>query len=305
MGGATARLMRDPYEILGVPRDASPEAIKKAYRRLARERHPDTDPGNPWAEDEFKELSAAYDLLSDPKKRAAFDNGEIDANGNRRRGTRAGATGGNGGASGRTGRNPFDQFFRNKGTRNSRSGAPIDGANVSYSLHIDFVDAARGITRKVTTTNGKHLDVRVPPGIDTGQVLRLKGQGMPGMGGGEAGDAHVEIIVDPHPLFTRQGADIHLDVAVTLPEAVLGGKVEVPTIGGTVAVTVPENSNTGTMLRLRGKGLPVGANGGVGDQYIRLQVVLPPGGDQDLQKFVRKWAPKHKYAIRRTKSGVA
>lgn len=282
--------MKDPYQVLGVAREASADEIKKAYRRLARERHPDSDPGNPWAEDEFKELSQAYDLLSHPDKRAAYDKGEIDGNGQRKRR-----------------RNPFEQFYRrrNKGDGTAgkgaeRPGIKVAGANVTYALRLGFEDAFRGTVRRVATTNGKHFDVRVPPGTIDGQVLRLKGQGLPGLGGGEPGDAHVEVRVDPHPLFQTRGHDVHIEMAVTLQEAVLGGKVEAPTVDGPVTVTIPEGSNTGTVLRLKGKGLPRGAEGR-GDQYVRLQVTLPPQPDKDLEKFVRKWAPKHAYDIRRTR----
>ncbi len=284
--------MRDPYTVLNVVRSAGADEIKKAYRKLARERHPDSDPGNPWAEDEFKELSAAYELLSDENKRAAYDRGEIDADGNRtRRGPRPGA--------GK--RNPFENIFRNR-AKGKGPGVKVKGADVSYTLRIDFVEAALGATKQVALSNGKRLDVKVPPGIEDGQTLRLKGQGTAGWGGAEAGDAHVEILVDPHPVFRRQGRDIHLDLAVTLQEAILGGKVETPTIDGKVSVTVPEGSNTGTMLRLRGKGLAENGSGRTGDQYVRLQVVLPSKPDKDLSAFVRKWAPKNAYEIRRTKA---
>lgn len=298
--------MKNPYDVLGVSRGASAEDIKRAFRKLARERHPDADPNNPWAEDDFKELNAAYDLLSDPDRRAAFDRGEIDADGNRRRpggGFRSsGTTGGRG-----RNRNPFEDYFRQREKR-QRSGIKVKGANVDYQLRIDFLEAVRGTIKQVGMTTGKRLKVTVPAGTRDGQVLRLKGQGMPGIGGADAGDALVEITVLAHDVFSREDDDVHVDLAVTLPEAVLGAKVEAPTVDGPVAITIPANSNTGTKLRLRGKG--IAKNGGPknsggnerGDQYVTLKVVLPEEPDEDLAKFVRKWAAKNPYEARAKKA---
>lgn len=287
--------MRDPYEVLGISRRASQDEIKRAFRKLAREIHPDSDPDNPWAEDEFKELNAAYDLLSDPDKRAAFDRGEIDPLGNKRGRRRAAGAG-----TGARGKRPFEQFFRQREKR-QRSGIKVKGADVEYALKIDFLDAARGTTKRVGMTTGKHLDVRVPPGTRDGQMLRLKGQGMPGIGGGGAGDALVEIAVEPHPHFRLEGQDVHSDLSVSVPEAVSGAKVETPTIDGTVSITVPAGSNTGTVLRLRGKGIENG-NGSHGDHYVTLQVVLPPTSDAEFRAFVEKWAAKSSYDVRPKKA---
>jgi len=280
--------MKDPYEILGVARNASREQIRKAYRQKARELHPDRHPDDPEADNRFKDVTAAHDLLSDSKKRKAFDHGGTDMYGNRNQRARAGS-----------GKHPFDRFFRQR-TGRGGGGFKVRGANVSYVLTIDFLEAARGATKRINMTNGKRLAVTVPPGTEDEQVLRLQGQGMAGTGGGANGDALVEIRVTPHPLFRPDGKNIHIDLPITLQEAVLGGKVEAPTVDGPVAVTVPEGANTGTVLRLKGKGLAKG-NGARGDQYVELQVVLPPPGNAEFKKFVQGWAPHNPYEVRKGK----
>ncbi|MGB0682440.1 MAG: DnaJ C-terminal domain-containing protein [Magnetovibrionaceae bacterium] len=296
--------MRNPYTILGLNRGASAQEIKAAYRRLAREMHPDTDQANARAEDEFKEISAAYSLLSDPKKRAAFDRGEIDGNGQKIR--RGPAPGSGPGAK----RGPFQDFFRNraKGGPRPGSGGPsgrsgpsmkIKGANVTYTLTVSFQEAATGTTKRINVATGKTLDVRLPPGTRDGQVLRLRGQGMGGMGGGEDGDALVEITVRPDPAFLVTGDDVETEIDISLPEAILGGRINARTIDGEVAVTVPPNSNSGTRLRLRGKGLKKdGRPDERGDQYVKLRVVLPKEPDKDLNAFIGKWAKKKSYDVR-------
>jgi DnaJ-class molecular chaperone len=281
--------MRDLYDILGIARGASPEDIKKAYRRLARERHPDRDPSNPRAETVFKELAAAYALLSDPKKRARYDRGEIDATGAPR--ARPGR------ANRGPGAKPSDRAFR------GRASVKINGADVEYALSVSFADAARGTTHHIDLTSGKRLKVAIPPGTRPGRILRLKGQGMPGIGGGRDGDALVEIQVAPDPVFRAEGDDVHIDLPVTLAEAVLGARVPAPTVDGAVALTVPAGSNTGTVLRLKGKGLP-SADGGRGDQYVRLAVVLPPKPDAEFTDFVRAWSAKNPYPARPDESST-
>lgn len=302
--------MKDPYQTLGVARSAGADEIKKAYRKLAKKLHPDLNPGNKKVEQEFKEVTAAYDLLSDADKRAKFDRGEIDASGAERPGRgfyRSYAEGGQG-AKYRGGESVFDDdifsdlFGGGFGARTGaggRGGARMNirGADVSYSATADFIEAALGAKKRLTLTDGKTLDVTIPPGTEDGQTLRLKGQGLPGMGAGAAGDAFIEVRVEPHPLFTRQGNDIHLELPVSLPEAVLGGSINVPTIDGTVSLKVPAGSNTGSVLRLRGKGVPRG-KGERGDQYVKLKVALPDKPDGELTEFVERWAKKNAYDAR-------
>jgi len=293
--------MRDPYDTLGVPRTASADDIKKAYRQLAKKLHPDLNPGNAKAAAQFKEVSAANDLLSDPEKRARFDRGEIDASGAevRRRPSYRSYAESPGGAKYSGGIDPediFEEFFSGRqpsGNRSGsgfRSGFKARGADVAYEMKVDFLDAARGAKRRLTLPDGKILDVTIPPGSHDGQQLRLKGQGTPGLGGGAAGDAYIQIEVSPHPYFRREGVDIHLELPVTLSEAVAGAKIPVPTIDGTVTMTIPKGSNTGSTLRLKGKGVPDG--GGRGDQYVRLTVVLPEGVDAELERFVQNWGQR-------------
>ncbi|MBM3540314.1 MAG: J domain-containing protein [Alphaproteobacteria bacterium] len=293
--------MRDPYDTLGVPRTASADDIKKAYRQLAKKLHPDLNPGNAKAAAQFKEVSAANDLLSDPEKRARFDRGEIDASGAevRRRPSYRSYAESPGGAKYSGGIDPediFEEFFSGRqpsGNRSGsgfRSGFKARGADVAYEMKVDFLDAARGAKRRLTLPDGKVLDVTIPPGSHDGQQLRLKGQGTPGLGGGAAGDAYIQIEVSPHPYFRREGVDIHLELPVTLSEAVAGAKIPVPTIDGTVTMTIPKGSNTGSTLRLKGKGVPDG--GGRGDQYVRLTVVLPEGVDAELERFVQNWGQR-------------
>ncbi len=285
--------MKDPYDILGVPRNASAEVIKKTYRQLARKLHPDSAGDKPGAEDRFKDLSAAYELLSDSKKRASYDRGEIDANGNP---TGRGAPFG-GGRARPTGRSPFDDFFRQHSGR-ANANIIIDGADVSYSLKVPFAEAVTGANKHVSIANGKHLAVTIPAGVRSGQVLRLKGQGMGGLGGGANGDAHVEIVVQPDALFRREGMNILMDCPITLAEAVLGARVKVPTVYGPVTVTVPAGSNTGTTLRLKGKGVAGAGTKTGGDQLVSLKVVLPKKPDDELTKFVKKWAKNNDYDVR-------
>lgn len=288
--------MKDPYAVLGVPRDATGDQIKRAYRKLAQELHPDRDPGNAAAENRFKEVSAAYSLLSNKAQRDRFDRGEVDAAGNQtRRGPRPEQP--------RGARHPFGRFFRNRAARDGGAGIKVDGADVTYSVSVDFAEAARGTTTRVDTTNGKRLEVKIPPGTRDGQVLRLKDQGMPGMGGGAPGAARVTVTVRPHPMWRQEGWDLHADLAISLSEAVLGGRVEVETMDGKVMVTVPKDANTGTVLRLKGKGL-ARPDGGSGDLLVRLAVTLPAEHDADLVDLVRRWAKNHPYEVRRTRTKV-
>lgn len=292
--------MRNPYEVLGVSRTASQEEIKKAYRKLAKEFHPDLNPGDQAVELRFKEVTSAYELLGDKRKRRQFDNGEIDANGRVRAAdafhrayARASARGGRRGpGEGFSASDVFEEFF-------GRGGFRSKGTDVSYHINVSFRDAARGTRQRLTLTDGRTIDIAIPEGTEDGQTLRLKGQGLPGMGGGQPGDALIEIHVEPDPLFTRQGPDIHLEMPVTLHEAVLGAVIEVPTVTGKVKLTIPKGSNTGTVLRLKGKGLPDRASGQRGSQYVKLKVVLPDAPDPDLTAFLNRWTPGKSYDPRR------
>lgn len=302
--------MIDPYSALGVKSTASPEDIKKSYRRLAREHHPDHKQGDKRAEERFKDISTAYDLLSDPIKRRKFDSGEIDAMGNRRAGF-GGASHGydaykrnpNAGPNANRGRkNPFNTFFKDR-PHKDRQSIKAKGADVSYTLKVSFLDAALGANKAVRMTSGKTLNVRIPAASETAQVLRLKGQGMAGMGGGGNGDALVEIIIQNDAQYRSEGLDVYSEEAVTLGEALLGGRVEVQTIHGPVLVTVPEGSNSGTKLRLKAKGIhrptsPKAASQ-QGDHYVSLKVMLPEDEDSELKKFVKKWIGKRPYKVRK------
>lgn len=291
--------MKDPYETLGVQKTDSEAVIRSAYRKLAKRHHPDVNPGKPEAAERFKEISVAYDILSDKDKRARYDRGEIDAAGNevspqrpfyREYGDAAGRE------KYRT-QAGFDQedlesvFAQAFGARAGGGRRfSMRGQDAHYQLTIDFLDAANGTTRRVTLPDGRTLDVRIPAGVRDGQIIRLKGQGMPGIGDGAPGDALVEITVAPHPLFRREGDDIIVELPVTLQEAVLGATLEVPTIKGPVRLTIPPNSGTGTRLRLRGRGIE-----GKGHQYVELHPVLPPAEEPELAEFLKTWKPRHKF----------
>jgi len=300
--------MPTPYEIIGVAPSASADDIKKAYRKLAKKLHPDLNPGNKKVEQQFKELSAAYDLLSDPAKRARYDRGEIDATGAERPDRpfyRRYAQGREGAKYQDFGIDEdsfvddlFANLFRQQQQRSERS-MHLRGADVTYVAEVDFVEAAVGAKKRLMLTDGKTLDVTIPPGTEDGQTLRLKGQGLPGAGGGPAGDAYIEVKVAPHPIFTRKGNDVTIELAVTLPEAVLGATVTAPTVDGPVSLKVPPESNTGSTLRLKGKGIVDRASGKRGDQYVRLKVVLPDRADPDLKAFLETWSAQHPYSVRR------
>ncbi|WP_445681611.1 DnaJ C-terminal domain-containing protein [Radicibacter daui] len=313
--------MRDPYQLLGVSRDASADDIKKAYRKLAKQYHPDLNPGDSVVEQRFKEVTAAYDLLSDADKRARFDRGEIDASGQergfrsssrRRNNTSAGASEGFGGFSAEDifkdlfgdEDGPFGGAARGAGAgAGGRRGPTSRGADVAYSITVSFIEAARGAKRRLELTTGRTIEVSIQPGTTDGQKLRLKGQGTSGFGGGGAGDAIVEVHVEPHAFFERRGNDIHVTVPVTLQEAVLGNSIEVPTIDGKVSLRIPRGSNTGTKLRLKGKGVEDATSHQRGDQYVSLTVVLPQTVDDELAQFVEKWAKDHEYDVRK-KAGM-
>ena len=302
----------DPYSVLGVAKTASGADITKAYRKLAKKLHPDLNPGDKAAEEKFKQITAAYDIVGDEEKRGRYDRGEIDAGGQERPQQRyyREYAGGDEGAryrstAGYEDIGAFsdlfgDLFGERGGVRGGGAGGrrfSMRGQDAQYRLDVDFLDAVNGTKTRITLPDGGTLDVTIPPGVTDGQVLRLKGKGNPGMGEGGAGDALIEITVRPHAVFKREGDDILVEVPITLDEAVLGGKVEVATVTGRVFATVPPGSNTGQTLRLKGRGVKRGAASG--DQLVRLSVVMPERLDDDLKAFAEKWRESHRYDPRR------
>jgi DnaJ-class molecular chaperone len=305
--------MRDPYEVLGVSKTASEAEIKKAFRALAKKHHPDKHAGDANAQKKFQEISGAYDIVGDKDKRAKFDAGEIDAAGNPRGfdprqggGFQGGPFGG-----GRSGQGPGDFHFTwdnaggdtqegfraedlfsdlfgggGRGRRGARQ--PAKGEDFAVATTISFDEAIKGGTRRVMVPNGEQIDVKIPVGVKDGQQVRIKGRGGAGRNGGPPGDILIQIAVAPHPTMSREGNDIRMELPITLKEAVLGGKVAVPTLTGTVALSVPPNSNSGTTLRLKGKGIAP-PNASAGDLYVKLVVALPEKPDADLAKFAEDW----------------
>ncbi len=288
----------DPYKALGVGREASQAEIQKAYRRLAKKLHPDINPGNSQAEAQFKVIAGAYDVLGDAAKRKRFDAGEIDAQGAPRPRQRAyrdyADSGANPYASG-AGFSDFegaDDLFSEifgRGGAARHSAFKRRGEDAEYRLAIDFLDAVNGAKTQITLPDGSTLEVSIPAGVREGQTLRLRGKGHAGHGGGAPGDALVEVGVRAHRVFTRRGDDILVEQPLSLADAVLGGKISVPTPTGSVQMTVPRWTNTGAVLRLRGKGV-AGMAGVRGDEYVTLRLALPEAPDADLEQFVSQWA---------------
>lgn len=286
---------RDPYEILGVAATASAEEIQKAYRKLAKKLHPDLNPGNAEAEEKFKEIASAYGLVGDAEKRKKFDHGEIDAGGAERppqgyykdyasSGRDHPYADNSGFADFMESEDGFAELLR----RSARAQANRRGHDLEFRLPIEFIESIAGANKRLTLPDGGTLDVTIPPGIVEGQVLRLRGKGAPGLGKGGFGDALIEVEIKPDRFFTRAGDDIYLELPVTITEAVLGARITVPTPTGAVTMAVPKGSNTGTVLRLRGKGAPRHA-GGHGDQFVKLKVMLPKEPDPELEAFVSGW----------------
>lgn len=298
--------MKDPYELLGVAKMATPDEIRSAYRKLAKKLHPDLNPGDKAAEAKFKEVAGAYDLLSDAEKRRRFDAGEIDASGAERQREHfyreyagdAGARQRYQNASGFADYAADDDFLAELLRRQQQQARRAPGADRQYQLAVDFLDAVNGATKRIMLPEGGSLDVTIPAGIEEGQTLRLRGKGAPSRGEGPPGDAYVEITINPHKFFKREGDDIVLELPITISEAVLGGKVKAPTTTGAVMLTVPKGSNTGSTLRLKGKGVPK-RGGGHGDQLVKLKVMAPTEPDPALETFLAGWTPASPYDPRR------
>ncbi len=289
----------DPYKTLGVDRAATADEVRKAYRSAAKKSHPDLHPGDKAAESRFKSINAANDLLSDPEKRGRFDRGEIDGEGQpvaertfyrdhmqAGGGSRYGGAGPSGGMDEDDLKDMFGTFFRDQANR------PRRGRDRTYRLDVPFLDSVNGAVERLTLPDGRTLDVRVPAGLVDGQVLRLRGKGEPGASGGPDGDALIEVNVLPHAFYRREGADLTMDVPVTFAEAVMGGRIDVPTPRGRVTLAIPPRSESGARLRLRGRG--VAAHGAVpaGDLFAVLKIVVGEV-DAKLEEFLREWAPGH------------
>jgi len=299
----------DPYTILGVPRSASEKEIKSAYRKLAKELHPDANKDNPKAADRFSEVTRAYDLLSDKDKRAQFDRGEIDIDGNPTMPFGFGPGAGQGGFrsadgfegftaenidlgdifgdlfGGRGGRGGMGGGFAGTGGRAGRTRAAPKGANVQYRLNVSLPDAATLATQRITLADGKTIDLKLPAGVEDGTQMRLAGKGEPGPGG--SGDALVTIQLQSHPFFRRDGDDVRIELPITLDEAIGGAKVKVPTVEGAVMLSVPPSSSSGKTLRLKGKGF-TRKGGSRGDQLVTLEIALPED-DPDLAERLEGW----------------
>jgi DnaJ-class molecular chaperone len=306
--------MNDPYKTLGVAKTASEAEIKKAFRSLAKKHHPDTHPGDEKAKQRFQEISAAYDVIGDKDKRAKFDAGEIDASGNPRgfdprayaqqaRGNPFG--GGFGGGNDRefhfswgqgdeqpgfSAEDIFSEILgggRRGGGR--QSARPGRGEDFQIAVTVSFAEAIQGGTRRIVLQNGEQIDVKIPAGLREGQQIRVKGRGGAGRNGGPNGDVLIQAHIAPHPFISRDGNDLRMDLPVSLKEAVLGAKVPVPTLSGSLNLSIPAGSNTGSVLRLKGKGVPATGGQAAGDLYVRLVVSLPDRPDPDLRRFAESW----------------
>lgn len=294
------------YDILGVQKRATDDDIRRAFRKLAKENHPDLHPGNAAAVERFKKITNANEILSDPDKRRQYDAGEIDGRGEQRRPQwrhPAGAPGA-GGARARTQTGGpedsgfadifSDMFGGGRGDPRARN-FTARGQDLRYTLEVDFTEAVTGAKKRVTLPEGGALDLNVPEGVADGQSLRLKGKGAPGQKGGEAGDALVEIKVRTHPQFKRQGDDILIEIPITIDEAVLGAKIEVPTVTGRVHLSIPKGTSSGKILRLKGKGVRTRPGAEPGDELVTVRIVLPETIDDSLSYFFSEWRQKNAY----------
>lgn len=299
-------MARDPYQELGVSRGASADEIRKAFRKLAKQHHPDTNPGDKAAEERFKRVSAAFDIIGDAEKRKKFDAGEIDADG---RETMRGFGGGGpfggqgGGPWGGAGRHAeqmegvdlsdlFGEILGRRGGGGGFGGFSQRGSDVRAKLEIDLEESIHGGKKRIAFSDGRTIDVTIPKGADDGQTLRLKGQGSPGRGG--PGDAFIELVVRPHPIYRREGNALVMDLPVSIPDAVLGGKVEARTPDGVVVLTVPKGANSGQSLRLKGRGLS-DSRGKRGDLLARIVLMLPEQPDPELERFAERWRKERPY----------
>lgn len=316
--------MRDPYEVLGVPRSANAAAIKSAYRKLAKKHHPDSNKGDPKAAERFSEINSANEIIGDEDKRKQFDRGEIDAEGRPRfqgfpggggpRGRPGAGPGGfesytfrSGGAGPGQGAGAFEDILNSMfggGMRGARPGAgggaqfEFDTGGIGLDLDVNVAmsvaleESVKGGEKRVRLPNGKELNVKIPAGVVEGQQIRLRGQGESAQGH-PPGDLLITISIAPHPLFKIEGADLRIDLPITLYEAVLGGKVRVPTLGNAVELSVPKNTSSGRTFRLKGKGLP--KSGGTGDLFVTIRIMLPDGNDAELEALMEKWRDQHPY----------
>ena len=316
--------MRDPYEVLGVPRGASAAAIKSAYRKLAKKHHPDANKNDPKAAARFSELSSANEILGDEDKRKQFDRGEIDAEGKprfqgfpggdpRARGGGAGGfeshtfRSGGAGPGGFGGGGGFEDIlnsmFGGAAARGARPGAgntfEFDSGGIaldldlSVAMTVSLEEAVKGVEKRVRLPTGKELNVKIPAGVSNGQQIRLKGQGETSPGH-RPGDLLITVSIAPHAFFKLNGSDLKVDLPITLYEAVLGGKVRVPTLGSAVELSIPKNTSSGRIFRLKGKGLPK-PTGTAGDLFVTTRIVLPDGNDAELEKLMQKWRDGHPY----------
>ncbi|HRH19453.1 MAG TPA: J domain-containing protein [Brevundimonas sp.] len=287
----------DPYKELGVPRSATKAEIKKAFHRLAKDLHPDRNPGDKAAEERFKRVTAAFDLLGDEEKRAKFDRGEIDADGREQfRGGFGGRGPGAAGGSGRFEGADLDDIFEMFGGMGGRARGPARGQDIRARMEISLEESIAGGTRRIAFSDGRTLDVNIPKGAAEGQVLRLKDQGAPGRQGGPSGDALIEIVVAEHPIYRREGADLHMDAPVSAPDAILGGKVTIQTPDGAVKLKIDKGSNSGQVMRLKGRGAFDARTGKRGDLMARLMVMLPRTIDPDLEQFAEAWREQRPYS---------
>lgn len=292
--------MKNPYDILGVKKTASDQEIKAAFKKLAKTHHPDLHPDDKHAETRFKEVSGAHEFLKDKERRRRFDAGEIDASGAEKHQQQfyrdyAGpsASGVHPGQDGFAGDEDLEAFFARAFGGGRGPAMKARGQDVSYTLRVPFRQAARGGVQKLQLPDGKTLNVTIPEGAEDRQSLRLKGQGGPGFNGGPAGDAFIELHIEPDAHFVRKDDNVHLEVPVTLKEAVLGARIEVPTLSGPVSLTIPKGSNTGARLRLKERGIKNARTGQRGHQYVTLKVVLPDGEEPGLSAFLEGWEPRN------------